>query len=120
MTRGTSSATGRGSEEILRTRVNQTGLYLMDEPDAPLSFTSLLGLAALLHDLVTAGSQLVVATHSPVLAAVRGECARTRAVGHPARELGRPQPGGGLAAVHARPSWVLPAPVRGVTDGVCP
>ena len=63
---------GEGSEEILRTRVNQTGFYLMDEPDAPLSFTSLLGLAALLHDLATAGSQLVVATHSPVLAAVPG------------------------------------------------
>ena len=31
-----------------------------------------LGLAALLHDLATAGSQLVVATHSPVLAAVPG------------------------------------------------
>ena len=56
----------------LRTRVNHTGFYLMDEPDAPLSFTSLLGLAALLHDLATAGSQLVVATHSPVLAAVPG------------------------------------------------
>lgn len=63
---------GEGFLEILRTRVNQTGFYLMDEPDAPLSFTSLLGLAALLHDLVTAGSQLVVATHSPVLAAVPG------------------------------------------------
>jgi predicted ATPase len=42
----------------------------VDEPDAPLSFTACLGLAALLHDLVTAGSQLIVATHSPVLAAV--------------------------------------------------
>jgi predicted ATPase len=52
--------------------VNQAGFYLMDEPDAPLSFTSLLGLAALLHDLAAAGSQLVVATHSPVLAAVPG------------------------------------------------
>jgi predicted ATPase len=49
---------GEGFLEILRTRVNQTGFYLMDEPDA------------LLHDLVMAGSQLVVATHSPVLAAV--------------------------------------------------
>jgi predicted ATPase len=63
---------GEGFLEILRTRVNQPGFYLMDEPDAPLSFTSLLGLAALLHDLATAGSQLVVATHSPVLAAVPG------------------------------------------------
>src|SRR6185437_12916151 len=65
---------GEGFLEILRTRVNQTGFYLMDEPDAPLSFTSCLGLVALLHDLVTAGSQLVVATHSPVLAAVPGGC----------------------------------------------
>jgi len=63
---------GEGFLEILRTRVNQAGFYLMDEPDAPLSFTSLLGLAALLHYLVGAGSQLVVATHSPVVAAVPG------------------------------------------------
>jgi predicted ATPase len=56
----------------LRTRVNQAGFYLMDEPDAPLSFTGCLGLAALLHDLAEAGSQLVVATHSPVLAAIPG------------------------------------------------
>ena len=61
---------GESFLEILRTRVNQEGFYLMDEPDAPLSFTSCLGLVALLHDLVTAGAQLVVATHSPVLAAV--------------------------------------------------
>jgi predicted ATPase len=44
----------------------------MDEPDAPLSFTSCLGLVALLHDLVQAGSQAVIATHSPIVAAVPG------------------------------------------------
>jgi predicted ATPase len=65
---------GEGFLEILRTRVNQAGFHLMDEPDAPLSFTSCLGLAALLHDLAEAGSQLVVATHSPILAAVPGAC----------------------------------------------
>jgi predicted ATPase len=63
---------GEGFLEILRTRVNETGFYLMDEPDAPLSFTASLGLAALLHDLVAVGSQIVVATHSPVLAAIPG------------------------------------------------
>jgi len=52
--------------------VNQPGFYLMDEPDAPLSFTASLGLAALLHDLVQAGSQAIVATHSPIVAAVPG------------------------------------------------
>src|ERR1700689_4715395 len=63
---------GEGFLEIRRTRVNQTGFYLMDEPDAPLSFTASLGLAALLHDLAAAGGQAVVATHSPVVAAVPG------------------------------------------------
>jgi predicted ATPase len=63
---------GEGFLEILRTRVNQPGFYLMDEPDAPLSFTSCLGLVALLHDLAQAGSQAVIATHSPIVAAVPG------------------------------------------------
>src|ERR1700677_2932794 len=63
---------GQGFLEILRSRVNEPGFYLMDEPDAPLSFTASLGLVALLHDLVEVGSQLVVATHSPIVAAVPG------------------------------------------------
>ena len=61
---------GEGFLEILRTRVNQEGFYLMDEPDAPLSFVASLGLAALLYDLAAGGSQVVVATHSPVVAAI--------------------------------------------------
>ena len=63
---------GESFLEILRTRVNQLGFYLMDEPDAPLSFVGSLGLAALLHDLAAGGSQLVVATHSPIVAAIPG------------------------------------------------
>jgi hypothetical protein len=55
-----------------RTRVNEQGFYLMDEPDAPLSFTASLGLAALLHDLASSGSQLLVASHSPILAGIPG------------------------------------------------
>ncbi len=63
---------GQGFLEILRTRVNQRGFYLMDEPDAPLSFLSCLGLVALLRELELEGSQAIVATHSPVVAAVPG------------------------------------------------
>lgn len=63
---------GEGFLEMLRTRVNQPGFYLMDEPDAPLSFIACLGLASLLHELVQAGSQAVVATHSPIIAATPG------------------------------------------------
>jgi predicted ATPase len=63
---------GQGFLEILRTRVNQRGFYLMDEPDAPLSFVSCRSLVTLLHDLAEAGSQAVVATHSPIVASVPG------------------------------------------------
>ena len=63
---------GEGFLEILRTRVSQPGFYLMDEPDAPLSFTACLGLVALLHDLAESGSQAIIATHSPIVAAVPG------------------------------------------------
>lgn len=63
---------GQGFLEILRTRVGKRGFYLMDEPDAPLSFVSCLSLVALLHDLAEAGSQAVIASHSPVVASVPG------------------------------------------------
>jgi predicted ATPase len=63
---------GEGFLEVLRTRVSEPGFYLMDEPDAPLSFTSALSLVALLYQLSRAGSQAVVATHSPLVAAVPG------------------------------------------------
>jgi predicted ATPase len=63
---------GQGFLEILRTRVNQRGFYLMDEPDSPLSFVASLSLVGLLHDLAREGSQAIVATHSPVVAAVPG------------------------------------------------
>jgi predicted ATPase len=63
---------GQGFLEILRTRANQRGFYLMDEPDSPLSFVASLGLVALLHDLAREGSQVIVATHSPIVAAVPG------------------------------------------------
>jgi predicted ATPase len=63
---------GQGFLEILRTRVNQRGFYLMDEPDSPLSFVASLGLVALLHHLAREGSQAIVATHSPIVAAVPG------------------------------------------------
>jgi predicted ATPase len=63
---------GQGFLEILRTRVSRRGFYLMDEPDAPLSFVASLSLVALLHQLAAQGSQAIVATHSPVIAAVPG------------------------------------------------
>lgn len=48
------------------------GLYLLDEPEVPLSPQSQLGLLALLRDMVRQDAQFVIATHSPILLAVPG------------------------------------------------
>jgi predicted ATPase len=50
----------------------EPGIYLMDEPEAALSFTACLYLTALLHRLGSAGGQVVCATHSPLLTALPG------------------------------------------------
>lgn len=56
----------------LESRVSERGLFLLDEPEAALSFTSCLRLLSLLAAAADAGSQVVLATHSPVLAAFPG------------------------------------------------
>lgn len=48
------------------------GLYLLDEPEAPLSPARQLSLLALLRDMESAGSQVIMATHSPILLAYPG------------------------------------------------
>ncbi|MGN6379693.1 MAG: AAA family ATPase [Gaiellales bacterium] len=57
---------------VLRHRFEDVGMYFMDEPEAPLSFTSCLGLLSLLDDLRREGSQVLVATHSPLLISLPG------------------------------------------------
>ena len=53
-------------------RMGGQSLWFMDEPEAPLSFRSQLALLSLLDTLTKAGSQFVVATHSPILLAMPG------------------------------------------------
>jgi predicted ATPase len=63
---------GEGFLELLESKVRGYGFYLMDEPEAALSFASTLRLMAQLDALRSAGSQVVVATHSPLLTALPG------------------------------------------------
>ena len=63
---------GEGFLAFLESRQTERGLYLLDEPEAALSFRSCLALLVLLGDAVAFGSQVVLATHSPVLAAMPG------------------------------------------------
>jgi predicted ATPase len=63
---------GEAFIQLLKNRFSEPGLYLFDEPEAALSFTSCLGLIALLARLPGEGSQAIVATHSPLIAATPG------------------------------------------------
>ena len=55
---------------LVQTNLDSPGFYCLDEPEAALSFSSILVLVGALHDLAAAGSQVLCATHSPVLAAL--------------------------------------------------
>lgn len=63
---------GEGLLAIVGSRLNSGGVYLLDEPDAALSFTGTLSLVVQLAGLVERGAQVLIATHSPVLAALPG------------------------------------------------
>lgn len=54
---------------LLNERLGGEGLYLFDEPEAALSPMRQMAMLTAMHRLTRAGSQLVVATHSPILMA---------------------------------------------------
>jgi predicted ATPase len=61
---------GEGFLALLERKFARPGFYLLDEPEAALSFTSTLSLMARLATLAEAGAQIIVATHSPILTAL--------------------------------------------------
>jgi predicted ATPase len=63
---------GESFLQVLSGRFTERGLYLLDEPEAPFSFRSCLSLLAVLADLARSGSQIICATHSPLLTALPG------------------------------------------------
>jgi predicted ATPase len=63
---------GEGFLAFLESRTLERGLWILDEPESALSFRSCLRLLALLNGMTAAGSQVLLATHSPVLAAMPG------------------------------------------------
>jgi predicted ATPase len=61
---------GESFLEVLRHRFTDRGVYFLDEPESALSFQSSLALLVVLDALRAEGSQVIMATHSPVLAAL--------------------------------------------------
>lgn len=63
---------GEGFLTIFRAMFQDRGLYIMDEPEAALSFSSCIQLVALMDQLGKSGAQVICATHSPILASTPG------------------------------------------------
>src|SRR3989442_10089882 len=55
---------GQSFLKLFQSRFVPGGLYLMDEPEAPLSPQSQLALLAMIGDMVSQDAQFIIATHS--------------------------------------------------------
>ncbi|CAA9367148.1 MAG: ABC transporter, ATP-binding protein [uncultured Gemmatimonadetes bacterium] len=63
---------GESFLDLFRSRVHPKGLYLLDEPEAPLSPQRQLAFLSMLADATRGDAQFVIATHSPILLAFPG------------------------------------------------
>jgi predicted ATPase len=60
---------GQSFLKLFQSRFVPGGLYLLDEPEAPLSPQSQLALLAMMAEMIGKDAQFVIATHSPILLA---------------------------------------------------
>lgn len=60
---------GESFFSLLLHRFKGNGVYLLDEPESALSPQRQLSFLTRMHDLIQAGSQFLIATHSPILMA---------------------------------------------------
>ncbi len=63
---------GQSFLRLFKSRFVPGGLYLLDEPEAPLSPQSLLGLMVMMQEMLEQDAQFIIATHSPILLAFPG------------------------------------------------
>ncbi|MEV5963939.1 AAA family ATPase [Kribbella sp. NPDC051952] len=63
---------GESFLNLINDRFTRQGFYCLDEPESALSFASSLAVVGVLNRLAESGSQVLCATHSPVIAALPG------------------------------------------------
>lgn len=56
--------------DLFQARFRPGGLYILDEPEAPLSPLKQLSLITMINDMVKDKAQFIIATHSPILMAI--------------------------------------------------
>lgn len=60
---------GQAFLSLFQSRLHPNGLYILDEPESPLTPQNQLSLLYMIHEQVKNGSQFLISTHSPVLMA---------------------------------------------------
>jgi predicted ATPase len=63
---------GESFFNLFHSRFVPGGIYLLDEPETPLSPLKQLSLISMIRDMENQGSQFIIATHSPILMAYPG------------------------------------------------
>jgi predicted ATPase len=63
---------GQSFLRLFQSRLVPGGLYLLDEPEAPLSPQNVIALLSMVLDMVRQDAQFIIATHSPILLACPG------------------------------------------------
>lgn len=66
------SSHGEAYLSFFKSRMRADQLILLDEPETPLSFANQLALLYILKDTIERGSQIIIATHSPIIMSYPG------------------------------------------------
>lgn len=61
---------GESFLEFFRSRFTAPGIYILDEPETPLSFENQYALLVLIKEMVEKGAQFIISTHSPIITAI--------------------------------------------------
>ncbi len=64
------SSHGEAYLDFFASRIKDNQLYVLDEPETPLSVQNQLTLMAMIIEATNRGCQFIIATHSPILAAI--------------------------------------------------
>ncbi|MFA6801075.1 MAG: AAA family ATPase [Acholeplasmataceae bacterium] len=63
------SSHGESYLSFFKSRIKPGQLFLLDEPETPLSFDNQLALIYIIHEATLQGAQFIIATHSPIISA---------------------------------------------------
>jgi predicted ATPase len=61
---------GESFLEFFKSRFTVPGIYIIDEPETPLSYQNQYALLVLIKEMVRKGAQFIIATHSPIIQAI--------------------------------------------------